>query len=274
MSNPSIEIKRTDYQSMSPDALNTWVEKLSSASNSNSKLWNYWHAKSFEEKLLAAIVTDIRQRNQDQFPQFTGQLVFTDTKKSLVNWDDYWSHIRVSRHAMGNWDAVLTAVLQEVAFELSGDEARGQDWADHARALGVSLRPVEFTFREPLGSRGTVKTPYGPLDLTFGQDWITAPDGSWGGVPIAIVKDFVDIEDKSGKIHRVRGEEIHPHSGDLTKVLPVTQRICYTNVHLGKSFVDEAGKRFYALYRISASRVGTLSADGEKSIARITDLNL
>jgi len=274
MSKPTIEIKRTDYQSMSPDALNAWVEKLSSASNNGAMLWDYWHAKSFEEKLLAAIVTDIRQRNQDQFPQLASKIVFSDSKKDLIFRDFRWNDIRVSRHGMGDWDAVLTAVLQEVAVDTSEDQERGQAWADHARALGVSLRPVEFTFREPLGSRGTVKTPYGPLDLTFGQDWITAPDGSWGGVPIAIVKDFVDIEDKSGKIHRVRGEEIHPHSGDLSKVLPVTKRISYTNVRFGQSFVEQDGKRFHALYRISGSRVAALSADGEKRTVEIKALTL
>jgi len=272
MGNPSIEIKRTDYQSMGPDTLTAWVEELSAASNNSSMLWDYWHAKSFEEKLLASIVTDIRQRNQDQFPRLASKIVFNDSRKGLVLRDRRWNDIRVSRHGMGAWDAVLTAVLQEVAVDLSQDAKRGQAWADHARALGVSLAPVEFTFREPFGSRGTVKTPYGPLDVTFGQDSITAPDGSWTGVPIAVVKDFVDIEDSTGQVHRVRGEEIHPHSGDLAKVLPLEQRISYATVRFGKHFVDEGGKRFYALYRISGSRVATLSADGLRSVARVTDL--
>lgn len=266
MSSSSIEIKRTDYQSMSPDALTAWVEKLSTLRGDSS-------AQSPEERLLVAIVADIRELNRDQFSrEWQPGVVFSESKKRLIRWDDFWHNIRVSRYGMSDWNSVLTAVLQEVAVRLSGDEKRGQGWADYAQALGVSPAPVEFIFREPFGSRGTVKTPYGPLDFTFGKDSITAPDGSWTGVPIAVVKDFVDIEDSSGQVHRVRGEEIHPHSGDLTKVLPVTKRGIYADVHFGKSFVEEGGKRFYALYQISGVRVATLSADGLKSTARVMEL--
>lgn len=273
MTHPPIEIKRTDHRSMSTLAHDAWVDRLATANNNSTQLWHYWHAKSSEEKLLAAIVTDIRLLNQDQFPQFNLSVVFVDSKVDLVVLDDHWDRIKVSRHGMVDWDAVYTATLQEVATALSVDYQRGQRWADYARVLGIPLTPVEFTFREPYGSQGVVKTPYGPLSLTFGQDSITAPDRSWSGVPIRIVKDFVDIEDKTGKVHRVRGEEIHPHSGDPSKILLTWKNLGRIyRVRFGWSYIEKDGKRFYALYQVSRSRIVVLSADGERRTIRIEDL--
>lgn len=260
---------------MSSTDLEVWVERLAATSNSNTKLWHYWHAKSAEEKLLAAIVTDILQLNGSRFLNFNMSVVFTESKTDLVLRDDRWYQIKVSRYGMVDWDAVYTATLQEVAAILSWDYQRGQSWADYALALGVSLAPVEFIFREPYGSRGTVKTPYGPLDLTFGRDSITAPDGSWSGVPISIIKDFVNIEDRTGRVHRVRGEEIHPDSGKLTRVLPLSKTVGRAyRVRFGKSFIEDSGERFFALYQVSGSRVAVLSASGERRTVLARDLTL
>jgi hypothetical protein len=270
------KIKRTDYESLSPDDRAQWIRSMVEVNRSRTFTDSQSGPHSADEELLVAVVTDLVELNPrwdlNRFGLFFGQ-----SKRRLLGRDfpgrAQW--LTVSRYGMGDWDAALTAVLQELAGILSEDPKRGKRWTKMVGKLGASPAPVEFIFREPVGSVRTLKTPYGDLSVAFGVTELSTANRTLGGRVISASRTHVELEEKPGVRHRLRIEEVHPDSGKLDRVVPLTKLVGYlTTVHFGKSSLERSGKTFYALEHISGRRVSVLAADGEKLIVKVDELTI
>jgi len=279
-----IKLQPKDYEALSPADYAQWVDSLVLA-NSQKR-----HAPSLQpetdaERLLVAILTDLLDQYYRQLkdPRVHVAVVLKRTKKTLAARErmdsgtgrHLYSQIAVSRYGFADWDAVLTAALQVVAAIVSEDPKRGKLYRRAAKKLGVAPEPVEFIFREPVGSATVLKTPYGDLPVIFGKTMLATADGERGGRVIAASLTHVELEQRQGVVHRLRAEEVHPDSGKLDCLVPSSKLVAYQyQVDFGKSSLERNGKTFYALEQISGTILSALAADGERCFVTADELTL
>jgi len=270
------EIERTDYGSLSPYDYAEWLDSMNPVDERD-----YWgkryQARSEDEKLLSAIIRDAYLKNSREVHSGSSPFVviFRDSKQVLTApiTSPRGCTILVSRYGLTDWDAALTAALQDLATLLLEEGQWTISWRELVRRLGVSPDPVRFQYREPVGSVAVLKTPYGDLPVIFGKTMLGTVGGAQSGVVIAASRTHVELEDRLGVVHRLRAEEVHPQSGRLDRVVPLTKVVgSLSTVRFGESSLERGGKTFYALEHLSGRRVSVLAADGEKLVVKVDEL--
>lgn len=262
----SISITPKDYRSLSPEDFKSWVEAGSELNHTRSKLNSHWGPHTADEKLLAAIVADCFPDPADQFC-----VIFGKSKHELVSYNPRFGWITISRYAMADWDLAFDAAMQLIAEILTGQERGDAKWLQAVKDLGATPKEGELVFRDVPGTSGSMVTPYGPLDYIVGKTQLYTSD-RMGGLVIAANRELLTLEAPDGSIHRFRPERLHPDSGNLDRVIRRLQTLRGKTIYFGESYVDQAGKRYYAVEWISPYRIMALAKDGSRLTPKATEI--
>lgn len=261
---------RTDYSSLSSEALDLWLEERSALVKAP---WpDRWQPSSEDELLLQAVISDALG---DLAEDYT--VVFGKSRNDLVRTYVYPNRIEVSRFVLEDWDLAFDLAMQEVARGLLlsvGGYSRAARQKMAARLGALGRESSEFVYRGEHGKLVTLSTPYGPLAVVLGVDQFSSTVSGVSGLVVDGFGEWVSLEDAQGKAHRIRAEEIHPESGDLNEIIQHRAQVGGHAVVYGESFANGPdGEALYALYRISPSKIAVISESGTRSTVAPAELN-
>lgn len=216
---------------------------------------SYYEAKSPQEKILEVMVLDVLKSRG-----ITGWTVIFNRDSNRLGHCDYTAReICISRKVvLTDWSEAVDTAMHEVAHALAGHRAaHGPEWKRIAVELGARPRSkADYVNRHQTGEQKIIRTSYGPLAITVGEEAEVYGKSQFGRIGKLRVlevqrKSFVG-ESALGSRYKLPVDYLHPDFGDGSKITPKTVEMkdrygATVAIELGKSYYQAGTKRYVAV---------------------------